>query len=323
MTKAEDILLEAGFSKSNIASVKSGKVVNVKGECLTDRDLATIIAFEAKHASPDAFAKVFLESPHKVESDDTIQQMVVDMNHDGNLKFDTVKLLPKESVANVIKTYLTFKGGEELNLSEKEIAMFHALGSKATQEQVEEILAKVLQGRFEEYQQRGLEGISPYRRAKKKDYYPGKELLEKTQKSKFLYKYSKEFAEYVEAWPNGSDPDKRAKETFGWINYEIEGKPSIALYHRIIWDAKKMDGKLIMTRTFYVSIGHNSVQQFGFAVPTEDDSLLLVFSSRTSTDRVAGFGGSAKRGIGSRIMGSRIAENMEALRNLSLGDAKH
>merc|ERR1711862_207602 len=157
----------------------------------------------------------------------------------------------------------------------------------------------------------------------KKKTHPGIELMEKTKKSKFLHKYAKDFAEYVEAWPNGSDPNKCAKETFGWINYEIEGKPSIALYHRILWDSKNNNDKFLMNRTFYVSIGHNSVQQLGFAVPTESDSLLLGFSSRTSTDRVAGFGESAKRDISSRIMGSRIADNMESLQALSLADSKH
>jgi len=107
------------------------------------------------------------------------------------------------------------------------------------------------------------------------------------------------------------------KETYGWINYEINGKPSIALYHRIFWSDEEKNAKYLMNRTFYVSQGHNSVQQVGFAVPTDTKTMLLAFSSRTSTDAVTGFGGSAKRAIGSRIMGGRIAENMEALRKAS------
>merc|ERR1712161_133204 len=106
------------------------------------------------------------------------------------------------------------------------------------------------------------------------------------------------------------------------MNYKIDNKPSIALYHRIIWTDTTLHTKFLMHRTYYVSIGHNSVQQIGFAVPTttttdNNAGILLGFSSRTSTDKVTGFGGSAKRAIGSRIMGGRIAENMEALRKLS------
>ena len=175
----DETLEMVGFTKQDIAKVKSGQVVNSAGiETLTDRDIATMIAFEAKGGDINTFERTFLESPHKVESDDTIQQMVVDIERDGNLDFSSVKLLPEESANDMVKRYLKFKGGDELNLSEKEIDMFQELDSKhATQEQVEEVLAKVLQGRLEEYQQSGLEGISPYKR-KGKNFHPGKELQE-------------------------------------------------------------------------------------------------------------------------------------------------
>ena len=46
----------------------------------------------------------FLESPHKIESDSTIQQMVVDdiKLSDWNLDFSSVKLLPKESTDDMV-----------------------------------------------------------------------------------------------------------------------------------------------------------------------------------------------------------------------------
>ena len=60
----------------------------------------------------------------------------------------------------------------------------------------------------------------------------------------------------------------------------------------------------------------------GFAVPTNysanTSSMLLAFSSRYLTDAVTGFGGSAKRALGSRIMGKRAAKKMEALRKTTL-----
>ena len=36
--------------------------------------------------------------------DDAIQQIVIDEDHDGKWKYDTVKLLPNEVVADAIKT---------------------------------------------------------------------------------------------------------------------------------------------------------------------------------------------------------------------------
>merc|ERR1719162_2837577 len=111
-----------------------------------------MIAFQVENAGmDDAFGHIFLESPHKQKSDETIQQMVVDSSTtekgEGNLLFDTVKLLPTESVAEVMKLYTTFQGGDDLNLSDTEIEMFQGVGkNNATQAQIEEVLGKILQG---------------------------------------------------------------------------------------------------------------------------------------------------------------------------------
>ena len=161
----DDLLTKVGFTKQDIAKVKKGYVVNsVNIETLSDRDLATIIAFEfeikkkntedggVKDDDIDAFERVFLESPHKIESDSTIQQMIVDINRDGNLDFSSVKLLPKESTDDMVKSYMKFQGGSELNLSQKEIDMFQAIDNTHPDPkgQVEMVLGKVLQGRLEE-----------------------------------------------------------------------------------------------------------------------------------------------------------------------------
>ena len=128
----DEILTKVGSTKQDIAKVKKGYVVNsVSGiETLTDRDLATMIAVGTKHGHniDGTFEHDFFESPYKMESDSTIQQMVVDIDHsDSSLDFSSVKLLPNESVNGMIETYLKFQGGDELNLSRKEIDMFQAI----------------------------------------------------------------------------------------------------------------------------------------------------------------------------------------------------
>ena len=128
----DEILTKVGSTKQDIAKVKKGSVVNsVSGiETLTDRDLATMIAVGTKHGhnSDGTFGHDSFESPYRMESDSTIQQMVVDIDHsDSSLDFSSVKLLPNESINGMIETYLKFQGGDELNLSRKEINMFQAI----------------------------------------------------------------------------------------------------------------------------------------------------------------------------------------------------
>ncbi len=71
-------------------------------------------------------------------------------------------------------------------------------------------------------------------------------------------------------------------------------------------------------RMFYVNRSHNSVQGIGGFFPTADSSEegIVVYATRTSTDKVAGFGGAAKRTIGARVMSSKQAKNFERLRAL-------
>lgn len=42
----------------------------------------------------------------------------------------------------------------------------------------------------------------------------------------------------------------------------------------------------------------------------------MLYATRTSTDQVGGFGGSAKRTIGNKIMGGRMSENFERAREV-------
>ena len=52
----------------------------------------------------------------------------------------------------MVKSYMKFQGGSELNLSQKEIDMFQAIDNTHPDPkgQVEMVLGKVLQGRLEE-----------------------------------------------------------------------------------------------------------------------------------------------------------------------------
>ena len=92
----DEILTKVGSTKHDIAKVKKGYVVNsVSGiETLTDRELATMIAVGTKHDHniDGTFEHDFFESPYKMESDSTIQQIVVDIDHsDSSLDFSSVK----------------------------------------------------------------------------------------------------------------------------------------------------------------------------------------------------------------------------------------
>jgi hypothetical protein len=315
-TSIEDVLSLSppGALGTDVASaaqkIRSGEVLNSTVTSLTERELAAAFC-SLTTLSADDIEKVFLQSQGKEESDETIQQMERMHEEDGSLDFSSLKFLPSKSAKDTVKAYLNCSGGDTLNLSEEEMAMFHALDKKhATQEQVEGVLQKVLRQRLEAYQQQGLEAIAPYQRKNGKYYHPGQELREKTSQLAAAIRVAPDFIKYLLEYPNHKPTG--VQDTFGWINFNIDDKPTIALFHKSFY--KVNDKCAVMCfRHFYVSQGHNSVQNVGGAFPVPEGTLLM-FASRTSTDLVAGFGGSAKKAIGSRIMGGKIKANFEQYR---------
>ena len=140
-------------------------------------------------------------------------------------------------------------------------------------------------------------GISSYARGKK-DFSVGQELKHQLEVAPILKKKAPVFWKYVLDYPD-SKPDVSI-ESFFWVNSLIDDKPTIALVHRL--GMPHDQGYVYMERHFYLSRSHNCLQGIGAALPAEDGGTAVFYATRTSTDQVGGFGGSAKRTIGNKIM---------------------
>ena len=141
-------------------------------------------------------------------------------------------------------------------------------------------------------------GISSYARGKK-DFSVGQELKHQLEVAPILKKKAPVFWKYVIEYP-GSKPEISI-ESFFWVNSLIDDKPTIALVHRLGMPHDE-GGYVYMERHFYLSRSHNCLQGIGAALPSEDGGTAVFYATRTSTDQVGGFGGSAKRTIGNKIM---------------------
>ena len=73
------------------------------------------------------------------------------------------------------------------------------------------------------------------------------------------------------------------------------------------------DAWIVAQRQFYVSTGYNTEQAVAAFLPAASGTL-VVYANRTSTDQVTGFGGSAKRSIGSRLLASQLEAIFERAR---------
>lgn len=206
------------------------------------------------------------------------------------------------------KLYQKAAPGSDLNLSKDEIDKFKKCKSH---EEVEDCLRLVLLDRFRAYKKNGLAGIKPYARGKK-EFSPGDELKSQIIAGRILPKRAPTFNKCALDYPN-SKPEG-LEESFFWVNSIIDDKPTIALVHRM--GMPQDDGFVYMERHFYLSRSHNCLQGIGAALPVDDSSAVVLYATRTSTDQVSGFGGTAKRAIGNKVMGGRMAENFERARKV-------
>jgi hypothetical protein len=276
----------------------------------------------------DNIKNVFLHLPAKKKYDPMVGAlgMIATDGGDGTLEdFAGVKLSPSE--ATMDKLYSNAATGSDLNLSKDEIETFKKLGKKATHEDIENCLRQVLLDRFRAYKKNGLAGIQPYSR-RKNEFSAGEELKNQILHGPILKKRAPAFHEYALNYPN-KKPEE-AVESFFWVNSIIDDKPTIALVHRV--GMPHSGGYVYMERHFYISRSHNCLQGIGAAMKLSEAETVVLYATRTSTDQVSGFGTTAKRTIGNKVMGGRMAENFErarkvlaaskelSMKNLSLDD---
>ena len=158
-----------------------------------------------------------------------------------------------------------------------------------------------LLARLEAYQEQGLAGIAPYALAGGAQRSPADELRSATQAAKTLQSLVPAAYRYLLEYPAAKPPG--AEESFRWSQFNANGTPTIALTHGLY--VPDGDAWVVVQRQFYVSGGYNAEQAIGALLPLKTGSL-AVYTNRTSTDQVTGFGGGTKRSVGSKLLASQL-----------------
>lgn len=312
--KVDQILKESGFSQQAIDEVKAGKLHN--GGSLaasSDKELSVKLAFHIKAAKIENVKVLFFNSPAKKEYDPTVESLGLIAAGGGEGSLEDFNNLKLTNASVMDKLYKKSAPGSDLNLSKSEITKFKGL---KTHDEIEKCLHQVLLDRFRAYKKSGLAGIPNYARSKK-EFSVADELKRMVEASALLKKHAPEFQKFLLDYPSAAP--EGMEESFFWVNSIIDDKPTVALVHRM--GVPKDDGYIYMERHFYLSRSHNCLQGIGAAVPS-DDGIVVMYATRTSTDQVGGFGGSAKRAIGNKLMGGRMAENFARAATVAAANAQ-
>ena len=298
------LLGQIGLSADEIAQVQAGKFVTITLKPASDRELVTGTAFQL-NVAPAALVKELEGGLFTSIDPNTISTGVISTPATA-ADFAKLKLAP--DAEKQASAYRDAKPGDELNLSAEEIAAFTKLGKDATVAAVEEQIRANLVARVEAYRARGLSGMAPYAR-KDGQRSPAEELRNASQASQGLKTYLPALYDLLVTYPQSKPAD--AKEAFRWTLIDAHGVPTITLSHALL--APEGDSWVAIQRQFYVSTGYNAEQAIVAFLPVQT-ATVVAYTNRTSTDQVTGFGGGAKRSIGSKMLASQLQGLFEKLR---------
>ena len=92
----------------------------------------------------------------------------------------------------------------------------------------------------------------------------------------------------------------------------INGDTTLVLMHELT--ASEGAARAVVQRQYYVSNGYNAEQAVAGFLPVQGGTV-VAYTNHTYTDQVAGFGGAVKRGIGRRMMASKLTQMFDTARD--------
>ncbi len=298
---ADQVLADMGVSAADRQRVLNGEFVTGDATAVSERDLSASIAFVVK-TTPDSLAKQIVAGD--LIRTDPQGQAHGQFNGAGSLA-DLAGLQIAGAAAQKLSNA---EAGEKLNLGTSEIAAFNALQG-GTQQATQEQLRQMLLARFQAYRTSGLAGILPYDRGGGKTTDVGEELRKASAAAVELKKNLPTFQQVLVGYPKATSPGMQ--QTFHWLTYGIDGVETYVLTHTLV--AAHGAARAVVQRQFYVSTGYNAEQAVVGFLPTAQGTV-VAYRNHVFTDQVAGFGGSTKRSIGTRMMTSKLKELFDTTR---------
>jgi len=292
---AQDFLTVMDLSKKEIATAKAGEIITGSADASNERELVATMAFIVEDSAPEELVERGESGLlDKIDEHTIAFAMLPD---DPTLEDFAELKLRKED----LEAFARAESGDELNLSEEEIAKVQGLGKDASAEQIEGFVREAMLARVQAYKAKGLEGIPLYDREGAIDRAAGEELMTATIAAKAVKTIAPMTYEVLIGYPKSKPPG--TEEAYRWSYIDAHDEPTIVLTHSLY--VPEGGSWMVVQRQFYVSRGYNCEQAIAAFVPVTEGTAVF-YINRTSTDQVAGFGGGAKRSIGSKLLASEL-----------------
>jgi hypothetical protein len=207
-----------------------------------------------------------------------------------------------------VEKLANYEGGNSFNLSKNEIKLLKDF-KKDTNKIATTFFKHVLLDRIKSYMKYGINGIETYEHCEEgdtlEDGFEKSNLSMKVFKRDFSHLYN-----YYINYPKVS-PTKQMKEKYFVIKDKVDERVAFILKHQII--EQKNSLTIIAQRQFYISNSLDGIQTQILCSPYRDGTL-VVLSSQSYTDKVAGFARGFAVEIGRKMMKKQIIPMFENLK---------
>jgi len=307
----QQALQNFGIGAEKITQLEHGKIIGYEVSETSQEELAIGMAMILPVALPKIIDYIKRGNLTATESD-LIASAPLANNADIN---SFKKFAFNDKQLDEAKAFLEAEPGDKFNLSKPEIDSLKSLQAtledaddktllKAANQKYREILLQ----RLLAYRKNGLSGIAPYSRENGKTADPATELRTDATISKAWAHY---FPELQQAWLNYPTPlPLNSTEQFLWLNRMVEDRPTAILNHRVMVAGET--GGIFISRQFYVGHSYNSSHVVAGGLPYKDGTLVF-YSTRSSTDQVAGMGSSLKHSIGREQIKKEMIKRLQRL----------
>jgi hypothetical protein len=288
----QDAARRLGLSEANIKRMGQGEIVVENLTASSDQDLALAIAMEL--GSTLSGVEHFVDSDRLAQVDTvTIARGPIDPQSPSLAAMQ----LPKDVRAQLVSDPT---GTFTLSPSEAdEMKAAAAKGEKA-------LLAAyhgVLEARAAAYWQKGLAGIQDY---VGKGRSPRTDLGHANTAALALIRLPALRAE-VMAVP--AESPGNAEHTLQWSIEKARGQAAPVLIHRMRYhDAER---EVLLSRHFYSGYDYDALQILVGIFPAAGGKSGVFYTNHTYTSQVTGFGGSAKRSIGRKLLQKDLVAEMQ------------
>jgi hypothetical protein len=302
----EQVLMDLNLPDDAAARIRHGEMIHSEPRESSDRELGVGLTFLVER--PVAEVMQAFRTAVDLKADPHLSASVP-IRGPGTIA-DFASLVLEPGGRTEAKRYLDASPGDTLNLSADEIQAFDGLASAGGDRKllVEEQLKRLLLARYQAYLERGLGGIASYERGGG-SCDPSGELRRASEAARLLKQHAPALQQLLLSYPEGKPAG--LEEHLYWLRYDLDGRPNYTLRHRMALRVGEVFS--VADREFYVSHGYNTSQSFAGLIPVPEGTM-IVYRSRVSTDQVAGFGSSIKKGIGRGVMAKQLTAIFESSR---------